>query len=353
MDPASPLDTGTGTAYSPGSTSLGTSSGNNVPHPEVTQPNKSPQTDQILAQKPLASDASSNKSAGTASNWLEPGAIQQLSEEDAQKENERAAEKIKHKLKPMSKLSDVRRNLTHSPRQDDPLQALSGSPNLSTASPAGSSPTDDADTPVITDDTEAGKGKDKDIDDGKKSLRVNLTGSLLELKRQRSKAKSPMLIDLEPARLVDAQTAAGDRRYFQCTGDPEPEGDFVYDFLYQHQRGAFFLGTPNFSSKSLLPVDPDEWTDQTFQTSAMDTSDYGLPDPSWEWVHRSWLVDMTGDVDEDGWEYAMTFHGSPWHGNYEIFRSFARRRRWLRLRKRKVFLMLFLDDSSSIAFKSN
>ncbi|KAF9168329.1 hypothetical protein DFQ27_007626 [Actinomortierella ambigua] len=143
------------------------------------------------------------------------------------------------------------------------------------------------------------------------------------------------LIQFNEPKLVDSTTTPGDSRFFHCKDDPEPEGDFAYDFLYQHQRGAFLLGTPIFSAKSLLPVDPHEWTDAKFRSCGLDISNYELPDPSWEWVHRSWLVDMTGDVDEDGWEYAMTFHGSPWHGSHEIFRSFSRRRRWLRLRKKK------------------
>ncbi|KAF9144810.1 hypothetical protein BG015_012092 [Linnemannia schmuckeri] len=338
MDPRVPPDagTGTGTSHEWSSTSLGTSTGPKVLQPEVARPNITPPTDNILAREPLTSDTSTDKSTSTTSNWLEPGSIQQLSEEEAHKENERAAEKIKQKLKPLSKLNAVRRNLTHSPNQDEHPQVFSGTSELSAATSTDSQSSPITDTTTTNDPAEhsatVGPNKDKNENDGKTGRSVSLTGSLLEAKQ---KKKSSNLIDLEPARLVDAQTVAGDRRYFQCHGDPKPEGDFVYDFLYQHQRGAFFLGTPKFSSKSLLPVDPDEWTDQTFQTSAMDTSDYELPDPSWEWVHKSWLVDMTGDVDEDGWEYAMTFHGSPWHGNYEIFRSFARRRRWLRLRKRK------------------
>jgi hypothetical protein len=31
-------------------------------------------------------------------------------------------------------------------------------------------------------------------------------------------------------------------------------------------------------------------------------------------VNKDWLADMTGDVDEAGWEYAFQFHGSIWHG---------------------------------------
>ncbi|ORX43856.1 hypothetical protein DM01DRAFT_1340609 [Hesseltinella vesiculosa] len=66
----------------------------------------------------------------------------------------------------------------------------------------------------------------------------------------------------------------------------------------------------------------------------MKPSTYQLPDPTWEWVNKDWMVDMTDDVDEAGWQYAVRFHGAVWHGNYKHFRSFVRRRRWIRLRHR-------------------
>lgn len=74
----------------------------------------------------------------------------------------------------------------------------------------------------------------------------------------------------------------------------------------------------------------------------MDVHTYVLPDPTWQWVNKDWLADMTGDVDEAGWEYAFRFHGSVWHGNYKHLRSFARRRKWIRLRRRRV-----VDDDQS------
>ncbi|KAF9924018.1 hypothetical protein FBU30_005948 [Linnemannia zychae] len=327
MDPRVPADGGAGITKDLSDTNLGVSTGDNTLQLEAARPNTSLSlTDNVNARDTsLSSNTSSDKSTDITSNWLKPGTIQHLSEDEARKENERADEKIKQKIKPLSKLHVAHRNLTHPSHQDEHSRGSTETPDQSTSTDVGASsanPTDEAST------VKDNKGKDKDEGERKRSWRLSATGS-------KASIKPLMLVDIEPARLVDAQTVAGDRRYFQCPGDPEPEGDFVYDFLYQHQRGAFFLGTPKFSSKSLLPVDPDEWTDQTSQTSAMDISDYELPDPNWEWVHKTWLVDMTGDVDEDGWEYAMTFHGSPWHGNYEIFRSFARRRRWLRLRKRK------------------
>jgi hypothetical protein len=42
---------------------------------------------------------------------------------------------------------------------------------------------------------------------------------------------------------------------------------------------------------------------------------------------------MSGDVDEEGWEYSFWFgKGCAWHGTHPWFHSFVRRRRWLRKR---------------------
>ncbi|KAI8376065.1 uncharacterized protein BYT42DRAFT_546794 [Radiomyces spectabilis] len=104
--------------------------------------------------------------------------------------------------------------------------------------------------------------------------------------------------------------------------------EYVYDILYECQRG-------------LLQFDPSPWCDADMRYTPMDPKTYQLPDPTWEWVSKDWMVDMTDDVDEDlkmtygaGWQYALKFHGAAWHGNYKHFRSFVRRRRWIRLRHR-------------------
>jgi len=55
----------------------------------------------------------------------------------------------------------------------------------------------------------------------------------------------------------------------------------------------------------------------------------------WEW--KTWYVDMSHDVDEEGWQYSFYFRKFAWHGNHPWFHSFVRRRRWLRKRvKRKL-----------------
>lgn len=120
-------------------------------------------------------------------------------------------------------------------------------------------------------------------------------------------------------------------------GDDE---DVVVDVLYENQRGMFFFGIPKYSSNSLLPSDPRPWQNGQFRTSAVDIRNAQVPDPSWEWAWKSWYVDMSRDVDEEGWEYSFAFVGKggatfAWHGNHPWFHSFVRRRRWLRMRKRK------------------
>ncbi|PIB03060.1 Meiotically up-regulated 65 protein [Cercospora beticola] len=118
------------------------------------------------------------------------------------------------------------------------------------------------------------------------------------------------------------------------------EQDTVIDVLYENQRGMFLFGIPKYSSASLLPSDPKPWQNGQFRTAAVDIRNAQVPDPSWEWTWKSWYVDMSRDVDEEGWEYSFAFVGKKgqkfaWHGNHPWFHSFVRRRRWLRMRRRK------------------
>lgn len=111
--------------------------------------------------------------------------------------------------------------------------------------------------------------------------------------------------------------------------------DSFVDVLYENQRGSFFCGIPLYSGNSLLNFDPSPWQTSTFQDSPVNVTNAQLPDPSWAWAWRTWYVDMSYDVDEEGWQYSFTF--SPryaWHGSHPWFHSFVRRRRWLRKRIR-------------------
>lgn len=95
----------------------------------------------------------------------------------------------------------------------------------------------------------------------------------------------------------------------------------------------FICGIPLFSSKGLLNFDPPGWQSRHFAPSLVDILTAQLPDPSWAWAWRSWYVDMTSDVDEEGWTYSFSFSPAfSWHGTHIWFHSFVRRRRWLRKR---------------------
>lgn len=94
-------------------------------------------------------------------------------------------------------------------------------------------------------------------------------------------------------------------------------------------------GVPYFSEKSLLNFDPAPWVDQHFVASPVSTKTATCPDPSWEWAWQRWYIDMSGDVDESGWQYGFSFTMNNWHGKPVSLHSFVRRRRWIRKRKKK------------------
>lgn len=115
----------------------------------------------------------------------------------------------------------------------------------------------------------------------------------------------------------------------------DAEGDTVIDVLYENQRGSWFFGKPLFSSNSLLNFDAAAWEDSIHHPSAVDTTNAQLPDPSWHWCWHRWYVDMSPDVDEQGWQYSFMFQNKfLWHGTHPWFHSFVRRRRWVRKRAR-------------------
>ncbi|KNG84285.1 hypothetical protein ANOM_008431 [Aspergillus nomiae NRRL 13137] len=108
------------------------------------------------------------------------------------------------------------------------------------------------------------------------------------------------------------------------------------DILYENQRGWFFFGIPLYSHGSLLNFDPAAWVTYDFRDSPVNITNAQVPDPSWEWAWKTWFVDMSGDVDDQGWQYSFSFSSSAWHGSHPWFHSFVRRRRWVRLRVKKA-----------------
>ena len=108
------------------------------------------------------------------------------------------------------------------------------------------------------------------------------------------------------------------------------------DILYENQRGWFFFGIPLYSHRSLLNLDPSPWVTREFKDSAVNITNAQVPDPSWQWSWKSWYVDMSYDVDEEGWQYSFSFSNrTSWHGVHPWFHSFVRRRRWLRKRVKR------------------
>lgn len=120
----------------------------------------------------------------------------------------------------------------------------------------------------------------------------------------------------------------------QASGSDRAKPLSQLDILYENQRGWFFFGVPLYSQSSLLNFDPSAWMTQDRRASPVDITNAQLPDPSWEWAWRTWYVDMSGDVDEQGWQYSFSFGSTQWHGTHPWFHSFVRRRRWVRLRSK-------------------
>ena len=114
------------------------------------------------------------------------------------------------------------------------------------------------------------------------------------------------------------------------------EQPYEVDILYENQRGLFFFGIPLYSHASLLNLDPAPWVTRDLKDSAVNITNAQVPDPSWEWAWKSWYVDMSHDVDEEGWQYSFSFGKRwSWHGTHPWFHSYVRRRRWLRKRVKK------------------
>ncbi|KAI9769267.1 MAG: hypothetical protein M1840_004396 [Geoglossum simile] len=136
-------------------------------------------------------------------------------------------------------------------------------------------------------------------------------------------------------------------------GDDRSE-PYEIDILYENQRGAFLCGIPLFSHKSLLNLDPSPWVNSDLRESPVDIMNAQVPDPSWQWSWKSWYVDMSSDVDEEGWQYSFSFSPAfPWHGTHVWFHSFVRRRRWLRKRVRRYSRHDPNEDGLGIAEKDS
>ncbi|KUL90772.1 hypothetical protein ZTR_00366 [Talaromyces verruculosus] len=140
------------------------------------------------------------------------------------------------------------------------------------------------------------------------------------------------ILDIAPV-----QTEATDN--LKAEDNPEPNSEL--EVLYENQRGWFLFGIPFYSSRSLLQFDPPAWVNKDHRESPVNITNAQLPDPSWEWAWPTWYVDMSDDVDEEGWQYSFSFFPKfGWHGTHPWFHSYVRRRRWVRLRVKKKYTRL-------------
>jgi hypothetical protein len=121
---------------------------------------------------------------------------------------------------------------------------------------------------------------------------------------------------------------------FSTADSVHTQDDSVVDTVYECQRGLHLLGVPMFSAKMLNPIDLPPWSTENNKLSLTDVNLYQLPDPLWQWTSDNWQIDMSGNVDEDGWQYATTFQSARWHGaNKRPWKAFVRRRKWVRQRR--------------------
>lgn len=172
--------------------------------------------------------------------------------------------------------------------------------------------------------------EDRQIDGGDPG-RTSAEGSNAGGEIEASKGKPSELPSGRTSRLRDKVPFRSRKKSTRA----KEERDYTVDILYENQRGAFWCGIPLYSAKSLLNFDPAGWQTSSFQDSPVNITNAQVPDPTWEWAWRTWYVDMSHDVDEEGWEYSFSFQPSfAWHGSHPWFHSFVRRRRWLRKRVR-------------------
>ncbi|GAA97809.1 uncharacterized protein L969DRAFT_96194 [Mixia osmundae IAM 14324] len=121
----------------------------------------------------------------------------------------------------------------------------------------------------------------------------------------------------------------------------DEEGEVTeIDVLYENQRGMVVFGQTKFSPNLLFQLDPSSWSNATLKNTPYTPVDFPLPNPTWSWVNPTWSIDMTGDVDYHGWQYAIRFRSGKWRGCPDVWRSFVRRRRWFRTRRKQPTLEL-------------
>ncbi|SAM76334.1 uncharacterized protein UBRO_01516 [Ustilago bromivora] len=140
------------------------------------------------------------------------------------------------------------------------------------------------------------------------------------IKRRRRKKWEAEMAALEHAAEVEANKADPDaeldtllaKHAQQEAPTDATKVKYEFDVLYENQRGLLVFGIPKFSYRTLFQWDPSPWTSANGKRSPYNIANAQLPDPSWEWAYHEWFIDMTGDVDEAGWQYSGNFGRRFW-----------------------------------------
>ncbi|PVU88223.1 hypothetical protein BB559_005688 [Furculomyces boomerangus] len=113
------------------------------------------------------------------------------------------------------------------------------------------------------------------------------------------------------------------------------DDQYVYEIVvvYECQRGIPGIGRKNYGIKLLLISDPAAWSDITMSKSVAPIDYQELTD-GWEWVSPRWMVHVSSSTDYNGWSYATRFGSKKWAGNQDNLIAFARRRKWIRVKRK-------------------
>ncbi|KAL1761925.1 hypothetical protein FB107DRAFT_200137 [Schizophyllum commune] len=162
-----------------------------------------------------------------------------------------------------------------------------------------------------------------------RGLRRDLSASTRRLLKPAGRTKAKQ--DFREGISLDARHLDG--------GDDEYQDKFQWAVLYENQRGFTFFSIPYYSSMGLLPFDPAPFTAPQFPATVPSSSapvntapkrgrvrsqgtlsfnEFPLPDGTWRWLSKKWMVDMSSDADRQ----VCTFPLSPLEVViHELYRS--------------------------------
>ena len=172
------------------------------------------------------------------------------------------------------------------------------------------------------------------------SLRLKLNARRYSKFQDRREAEEEELEDGQPEDSErNGKVPGAEERGRMMSGQkgtrPRKELESAIDILYENQRGGFLCGISLFSAQALGGLDPGPWTNAAHKPSATDITNAQVPDPTWQWAWKEWVINHQEGLDEDGWEYSFAFSKKfSWHGP-RYWNSFVRRRAWIRKRIKK------------------